>query len=898
MTALISRDTLQYRFKPADAGKLIRRRSRRALGMQAIEALEDRRLLTVYLLQGVTPAPAPVEGQALASATLASFASSSAPGGLAATIDWGDGSGPTPGIVSVSGSVFVPGLGTAPQYTVSGGHTYAAGTGGQSFPISVVVTDSSDSTFAGIFDSTTVGRAAVIPNNPQPTVLAAQGTPFSNVPVANFTDANSSAVTGDFAATINWGDGSAQSAGTITQPGGIGTPFVVTGGHTYGTSLGSPFAVTVTIHDLRGGNTVVTTTTATVTAATVGVSPVANTPPQIEARAFTGSVASFTTSDAQAGPSDFAPTITWGDGTTSPGVVSQLADGTFTVSGTHTYAQFGSYNVTVGVLDRLSGVTTAISGPTIETVFDAALSSHGAPISGIEGTALPASTVVATFTDANPASNLADFTAAINWGDGTALTPGSIVKTGVSPNGVIYAVQGSHTYTNKGNYQVVVGISSVGGSETQAVSNAALADAPPSVSPINFSTTVDQQFSRAVAAFSENYGPPTGLQPGVNYTATIDWGDGTAPAIGNIIGIPGGYEVHGVHTYLQSRTVGNSNQFPVTVTVHDNGGAIATVVSTATVNDVPLTGMLNPSSDSGASNTDAVTNVAQPNFQGTAQALTTIQLFAAPAGTMSYTLVGQASSDGSGAWSITTNLLADGKYTIQAREIDPSGNLIATTTILPNSGQGPLVIDTVGPRVTSLALDRLHGQINVGFSDNLSGLDPAELNNSANYRFGRRHVRSKVYQVTGISTTTSADALESSVILTINRGRGLRGGSYLFTILSGSGATGVRDVAGNALDGEFYGTFPSGNGRRGGDFVAVIDTIHHTIYPPRSVIGIVGPLGPGTRPGRVRIPTVNPGRPIPPQVAAIDSGHPGFLKAHAARVHAKPAAAKFHARHR
>lgn len=39
-------------------------------------------------------------------------------------------------------------------------------------------------------------------------------------------------------------------------------------------------------------------------------------------------------------------------------------------------------------------------------------------------------------------------------------------------------------------------------------------------------------------------------------------------------------------------------------------------------------------------------------------------------------------------------------------------------------------------------------------------------------------------------------------------------------VLSGSGATKILDLAGNALDGEFSGTFPSGNGTAGGDFVA------------------------------------------------------------------------------
>jgi hypothetical protein len=38
--------------------------------------------------------------------------------------------------------------------------------------------------------------------------------------------------------------------------------------------------------------------------------------------------------------------------------------------------------------------------------------------------------------------------------------------------------------------------------------------------------------------------------------------------------------------------------------------------------------------------------------------------------------------------------------------------------------------------------------------------------------------------------------------------------------LHGSGATKILDLAGNALDGEFAGTFPSGNGTQGGDFVA------------------------------------------------------------------------------
>src|SRR5262249_46356993 len=52
---------------------------------------------------------------------------------------------------------------------------------------------------------------------------------------------------------------------------------------------------------------------------------------------FSGTVATFTTPDTIDGPASFTATITWGDGSTSAGVISG-SGGTFTVSGSHTYA--------------------------------------------------------------------------------------------------------------------------------------------------------------------------------------------------------------------------------------------------------------------------------------------------------------------------------------------------------------------------------------------------------------------------------------------------------------------------------------------------------------------------------------------------------------------------------
>ena len=46
---------------------------------------------------------------------------------------------------------------------------------------------------------------------------------FNNGKVASYTDANPASTIADFTATIDWGDGTPMTAGTISQPGGVGT---------------------------------------------------------------------------------------------------------------------------------------------------------------------------------------------------------------------------------------------------------------------------------------------------------------------------------------------------------------------------------------------------------------------------------------------------------------------------------------------------------------------------------------------------------------------------------------------------------------------------------------------------------------------------------------------------
>jgi hypothetical protein len=447
-----------------------------------------------------------------------------------------------------------------------------------------------------------------------------------------------------------------------------------------------------------------------------------------------------------------------------------------------------------------------------------------------------------------------------------------------SPNGVVFSANAAHTYLETGSYQLTVTITDDGGSTAVAHGFASIADAPLSGSTQTPAThdlsghtiTEGIPFSTVVAVFTD--ANPTGTVSDFNY-ATIDWGDGSPMSNGTVIQ-PGGvgttFAVVGSHVYADSHVNGGTGSFPTIVNLHDVDGSTLVIDNSVKVADVPivLTGTLNPASDSGQSHSDAITNVTQPNFYGTSEPFSDVTILAAPAGTSNFTQIGQTQADSSGAWSITTNKLAGGQYTIEAHAVDQAGFTTATTQLLPNATQGPLTIDTVGPKVTALSFDRVNGQIDLTFQDNLSGMNQAEVIDAANYSLTKVHTIRGRYVVNVISATPNGPTGPENVVLTINDGRQLRGGRYFFTVISGSGATGIRDVAGNALDGEFYGFFPSGNNVVGGNFVAGLDAVHNTIFAPRTIIGHATPVSPpGTPATGTTIPTANPQLP---------SGNPNF----------------------
>jgi hypothetical protein len=130
----------------------------------------------------------------------------------------------------------------------------------------------------------------------------------------------------------------------------------------------------------------------------------------------------------------------------------------FAVSGSHTYAEEGSYTVTVQISD-LDGNSVTATGSA--TIADAALTASGRVMKQSHDSI---SGVVASFIDADAGGAVSDYTATISWGDGTS-SAGAIAAAGGG-----FSVSGTHTYVrDRERATIKVTIHDAGGSEAIAV---------------------------------------------------------------------------------------------------------------------------------------------------------------------------------------------------------------------------------------------------------------------------------------------------------------------------------------------------------------------------------------------------------------------------------------------
>src|SRR5439155_1406771 len=195
---------------------------------------------------------------------------------------------------------------------------------------------------------------------------------------------------------------------------------------------------------------------------------------------------------------------------------------------------------------------------------------------------LSSSQTVATFTDPGGAEALGDYSAMIDWGDGSVAAPGTITFAAG-----VFTVSGTHTYSEESApdhagsnpYVIAVTISHETSADVVVNSTATVSD-PAVVATGAFAVTaVEGQLSssQTVATFTD----PGGPEAIGDYSALIDWGDATSSA-GTITFSAGTFTVKGAHNYDEE---GN---YVVTVTLSHESAPDAVALSSATVADAAV----------------------------------------------------------------------------------------------------------------------------------------------------------------------------------------------------------------------------------------------------------------------------------------------------------------------
>ena len=384
----------------------------------------------------VTPEPSD-EGEAVtASATFVD----PGPDTFTCTVDYGDGGGAQAG--SVVGNT-------------CNGPSHAYGDDG-TYTVTVAVTDDDGGSDSG---STSHEVENVPPSVANPIVTPEPSDEGEAVTAsATFVDPGPDG----FTCTVDYGDGGGAVAGAVVGNTCNGPS------HSYGDD--GTYTVTVAVSDDDGGADSASASHEVENVPPAVAAPTVSPEPSDEGSAVTAS-ATFTDAGASDGP--FTCTVDYGDGSgAAAGTVSN--DDTCT-GPPHTYADDGSYTVTVAVTDKDGGTGSAGSAHQVDNV-DPTITVSTNSAEGCGDTADGGLVEVsADFTDPGfdsaVAGTVEDFDdSTIDWGDGTVEaatvdeTPGS---AGTPTTGTI---SGSHTYASGGIYTVTLTVADDdGGSDSVTV---------------------------------------------------------------------------------------------------------------------------------------------------------------------------------------------------------------------------------------------------------------------------------------------------------------------------------------------------------------------------------------------------------------------------------------------
>ena len=255
----------------------------------------------------------------------------------------------------------------------------------------------------------------------------------------------------------------------------------------------------------------------------------------------------------------------------------------------------------VSVTDDGSADPITVSGASTAVISDALLTAGPAVTQSINtGVVAGFGYFVGSFTDANLGAPTSDFTAMVDWGDGSPNGIALISNFG-QPAGT-FSVFAPHIYAKAGSYFVTTNVLDAGGSTIALFATFNVTDLPVTGATKSFTTVEGQNTGTFVLATFEDPNTLATLSDVKAELAIGGWGDGT-PMIAGIqltvqqIGVDPSngqpvFAVLGSHTYAEETPPGLPDTLSVIITT---GGGVTTTLTSppgggVTVLDASLTG--------------------------------------------------------------------------------------------------------------------------------------------------------------------------------------------------------------------------------------------------------------------------------------------------------------------
>jgi PKD repeat protein len=374
-------------------------------------------------------------------------------------VNWGDGSPHTTFSLGSQGA-----LG-------SQSHTYADN---GLYTATVTVTDKDGGSDSDSFAVTVANANPIVTAAANQTATEGTGASFG---LGSFSDPGANDA--PWSVDVDWGDGSAHTTFTAGAQGSLGSK-----PHTYGDN--GDYTVAVTVTDKDGG-----TGSATFHILVANANPVVTA--VSDQTASEGTSASFplgSFSDAGVNDGPWGVSVNWGDGS-APSTSMQGSQGSLG-SMSHTYADSGSFMVTVTVTDKDGGSGSASFHVNVANA--APIVTAAADQSAAEGTSTSFS--LGSFSDAGV--NDHPWAVDVNWGDGSAHTTFSLAAQGSLGSQ-------SHTYDDNATNTVTVTVTDKDGSSGSASFQVTVANVNPTATLSNNGPVAEG--SPATVSFSAQHDP-------------------------------------------------------------------------------------------------------------------------------------------------------------------------------------------------------------------------------------------------------------------------------------------------------------------------------------------------------------------------------------------------------